>query len=84
MSADHRRDDPLDATVGLLVKALRVIGQSGDPDGANRLAAQAWLRLRDVDPRQAERINGAMHYLARLPQTTQPDPTSSPTTPEES
>nr|WP_231979621.1 DUF2249 domain-containing protein [Tessaracoccus coleopterorum] len=72
MATEAGLDGPLDATVGYLIKALRAVGRSGDPDAANRLAAQAWLRLRDVDPRQAERINGAMHYLARLPRQRGP------------
>lgn len=64
----ERHDDALAATVGHLIKALRAVGHAGEPDTANRLAAQAWLALRDDHARQAERLNGAMHYLARLPQ----------------
>lgn len=70
--AGEGRDDELTVTVGYLIKALRAIGRSGDPDAANRLAAQAWLALRDARPREAERLNGAMHYLARLPQSPRP------------
>ncbi len=51
----------------MLVKALRGLGAAGRPVAASRLAAQAWWVLRDEWPRQAERINGTMHYLARLP-----------------
>lgn len=83
MSAEAGPEEPLAATVGYLIKTLRALGRSGNPDGANRLAAQAWLALRDDAPRQAERINGAMHYLVRLPQVTRPDTTSSPDTMEE-
>lgn len=61
-------DDALVPTVDVLLRTLRALGDAGQPDAANRLAARAWLALRDAHPRQAERVNGAMHYLARLPQ----------------
>lgn len=78
MSADDHHSEALATTTGYLIKALRALGRSGDPDTANRLAAQAWLALRDEHPRQAERLNGAMHYLVRLPQTRAADsPTAS-------
>lgn len=83
MTEDGHDDESLAATVGYLLKALRLVGKSGDPDAANRLAAQAWLALRDEHPRQAERLNGAMHYLARLPQTTDPDSGASPNNQED-
>lgn len=83
MSHVSQQRDPLPATVDVLIKTLRTLGQKGYPDAANRLAAQAWLALRDTRPRQAERINGAMHYLARLPQETQAGPTGSPATQED-
>jgi hypothetical protein len=62
--------DELVRTVDVLVKTLRALGQAGQPDTANRLAARAWWVLRERRPREAERINGAMHYLARLPEQT--------------
>lgn len=62
--------DPLPATAELLVKALRALGQAGQPDAASRLAAKAWWVLRTSHPREAERLNGALHYLARLPSET--------------
>ncbi|MBD9698400.1 hypothetical protein IGS67_02680 [Flavimobilis sp. GY10621] len=60
-------DTTLVATVDVLLRALRALGSAGRPDAANRLAARAWLALRDEHPRQAERINGTMHHLARQP-----------------
>lgn len=80
--AGRHDDDALAATVGHLTKALRALGHSGNPDAANRIAAQAWLALRDEHPRQAERLNGAMHYLARLPQRPGTEPTTDPITQE--
>lgn len=52
--------------VTLFTKALRALGRAGHADEASRLAAQAWWGFKDTDPRAAERINGTMHYLARL------------------
>jgi len=75
-------DDTLVATVDVLLRALRALGEAGQPDAASRLAARAWLALRDEHPRQAQRVNGTMHHLARLPQ--EPSTTAgSPTTQED-
>ena len=52
--------------VTLFTKALRALGEAGKPDEASTLAAQAWWALKDTDARGAERVNGTMHYLARL------------------
>lgn len=64
-------DADIAATVGgltdILVKSVRALGAAGEPDLASRLAAKAWWVLK-AWPRQAERVNGTMHYLARLPQ----------------
>ncbi|MDO5738563.1 MAG: hypothetical protein Q4P07_00265 [Ornithinimicrobium sp.] len=56
----------LSTTTEVLIKCLRALGQNGQPDAASRLAAKAWWALKDVSPRDAERVNGAMHFLARL------------------
>lgn len=53
--------------VVLFSKALRELGDAGRPVAANRLAAKAWWAIKDSDPRGAHRINGVMHYLAKLP-----------------
>jgi len=55
----------------VLTRALRRLGQAGYPDDANRLAARAWSAIRHHRPSDAERLNGTMHYLARLPTTEQ-------------
>jgi uncharacterized protein (DUF2249 family) len=49
-----------------LVRALRRIGDLGDPETANRLAGTAYAHIRRDEPLAAERLNGVMHYLARL------------------
>lgn len=54
--------------VTLFTKALRKLGEAGEVDAACKLAADAWWSLKDTDERAAERVNGTMHYLARLPQ----------------
>lgn len=60
--------------IKLFAKALRRLGQAGQPEEANRLAAQAWWALKDTDPDAAEHINGVMHYLARLQESDLPAP----------
>jgi hypothetical protein len=74
MTAPAQRSDEIVGTVDVLVKTLRALGRAGHPETANRLAARAWWVLRDTRPREAERINGAMHYLARLPACDNPVP----------
>lgn len=72
-------EEALAGTTDVLVKTLRALGQAGRPDAASRLAAKAWWVLRDVSPREAERVNGAMHFLARLPAEPGAEPTEAPT-----
>ena len=72
--------DALAETTDVLVKALRALGQVGHPDVASRLAAKAWWALRGTRPREAARVNGAMHYLARLPVEPGALPTEAPAT----
>lgn len=52
--------------VKVLSRALRVLGDDGRADVASRLAAQAWVLCRQEHPAAAERLNGLMHYLARV------------------
>jgi hypothetical protein len=75
-------EEALVETTDLLVKSLRALGQAGHPDAASRLAAKAWWALRSTRPREAERVNGAMHYLARLPAEPGAQPTAAPATKE--
>ncbi len=60
--------DLVNGTTDILLRALRELGKSGKPDSANRLAARAWVLLKSNYPREAQRLNGLMHYLARLPE----------------
>lgn len=62
-------DSDRDRLTGILVRALRSIGELGEPEAANRLAAEAYAELRHGAPREAERINGVMHHLVRLERT---------------
>lgn len=50
--------------LGLLLQALKDLGDAGQADRANRLAASAYVCLRKRDPEQAQRINVLMHRLA--------------------
>ncbi|MEU5990055.1 DUF2249 domain-containing protein [Spirillospora sp. NPDC047418] len=65
--------EPVAALTRLLSRAVRALGQAGRPDQASRLAADAWSALRHEHPAEAERINGVMHYLARLPEGERTD-----------
>ena len=51
-----------------LVQACRQLGKAGRPSDAMRIAAEGWSALWTSYPDDAERINGVMHYLARLEQ----------------
>ncbi|TAM48333.1 MAG: hypothetical protein EPN61_03795 [Burkholderiaceae bacterium] len=55
--------DPLAALNRLFVQALLRMGGAGEIDAACRLAAQGWSLLRHDQPKEAERLNGAMHNL---------------------
>lgn len=46
-------------------RCVRALADAGEPVDASRLAAEAWSLLRRTHPTQAERLNRAMHYLAR-------------------
>ena len=59
-------DSAADGLAGVLIKALRRLGTAGQPQAANRLAAEAYMSVRRDEPRIASRIDGVMHHLARL------------------
>jgi uncharacterized protein (DUF2249 family) len=50
----------------LLIRAVRALGNEGQTELACRIAAEAWAALRKAHPEEAERLNGALHYLTRL------------------
>jgi len=59
-------DRTVAALTKVLARALRELGDSGAPESASRLAAQAWVAVRGEHRPQAERLVGVLHYLARL------------------
>ena len=61
------QDELIAELTAVLAKSLRALGKAGQPDEASRLGATGWSLLRHDHPREAEKINGTMHYLARLP-----------------
>lgn len=66
MSVTGRADE--DAVIALnrvFVRALLALGAAGESEQACRLAAGAWSMLRHTYPREAERLNGALHALTR-------------------
>lgn len=48
------------------IHACRQLGKAGRPSDAMRIAATGWGAIWTTHPEDAERINGVMHYLARL------------------
>lgn len=82
MSGQADVRDVVEETTQVLVKALRSLGQAGFPDAASRLAAKAWWVLAEQHPRQAEHVNGVLHFLARLPVEDGAPATSAPVTEE--
>ena len=62
--------EALDALGVVLVDALRALAVAGQPEAACRLAGRAYAALRRGHPAQAQRINGFMHRLVRLTDTT--------------
>ena len=61
------QDELITELTAVLAKSLRALGKADQPDEASRLGATGWSLLRHDHPREAEKINGTMHYLARLP-----------------
>ena len=47
----------------ILASSLRELGALGENEKACELAAQAWSILREVDAKEAERMNGVLHQL---------------------
>jgi hypothetical protein len=58
----------VDALTRILAHTCRKLGKAGHPSAAAQLAAEGWSLLRDDYPDDAERLNGAMHFLSRLEQ----------------
>lgn len=58
----------VDALTRILARTCRELGKAGNPSSASRLAAEGWSLLRDEYPDDAERLNGALHFLSRLEQ----------------
>ncbi len=54
----------------VLARALRALGENGQPVHASRLAGAAWAALHHERPSDAERFTGLLHYLVRLPDQT--------------
>mgnify|MGYP001555384857 CR=1 FL=1 len=66
--------DPLAALNRLFVQALLRLGDAGEIDAACRLAAQGWSLLRHDQPKEAERLNGAMHNLTNPRRNSRREP----------
>ncbi|MEO6943221.1 MAG: hypothetical protein ABI053_00740 [Lacisediminihabitans sp.] len=64
--ADGEIPDVIDGLTRVLAKACRQLGDAGHPREAGKLAADGWVLLREHHPREADRLDGTMHYTARL------------------
>ncbi len=64
----HPHAETVRELTALFAKSLRRLGQAGAVEDANRLGGQAFVLLMRGFPESAERVNGVMHFLARLPQ----------------
>jgi uncharacterized protein (DUF2249 family) len=64
-------DATVDRLADVLVRALRALGGAGEPEAANRLAAEAYSAVRHDHQRAAQRLDGVMHHLVRLERTDQ-------------
>lgn len=58
-------EDLVAALTGVIDQTVRALADAGMPAEASRFAARAWASLRASHPDEAERLNRAMHYLAR-------------------
>lgn len=47
----------------IFIQALKRLGEAGETDAACKLAAQGWSLLRQDRPADAQRLNGALHFL---------------------
>ncbi len=56
--------DCLQSLNRLLIQALKALRDKGEGDLACRIAADAWAVIRRVNVREAEKLNGALHFLA--------------------
>lgn len=63
MSARPDSVNPISALGRLTARALRMLGDAGEKEKACELAAEAWSALRREHPKEAERMNGVLHYL---------------------
>lgn len=57
----------------LFVKSLKALAVAGQEDEACTLAGQAWSVLRHDAPKEAERLNGLLHYLTAPKKTDKPE-----------
>ena len=49
----------------LFVRALKALGETGQSELACQLAAEGWSAIRGAHPDEAEKLNGALHFLTR-------------------
>jgi uncharacterized protein (DUF2249 family) len=57
--------EPLPQLNRLFVRALKALGDAGQRELACQLAAEGWSQIRLRHAEEAEKLNGALHYLTR-------------------
>ncbi len=65
MRMNRMPDDVLTALNRLFIRSLRELGNAGLDDIACRLAGEGWALMRHDHSREAERLNGVLHFLTR-------------------
>jgi len=63
---DAAESQTIAALTRILARALRALGECGEPERASRLAAQAWVAVRGDHRAEAGRFAGVLHHLSRL------------------
>lgn len=66
-------DDVVDGLARLLARACRRLADDGRTREASRFAADGWVLLRAAHPKQAARMDGLMHHIARQEQRLEED-----------
>lgn len=56
----------VDGLARVLARTCRRLAEAGLPQDAGRLAADGWALLRRTHADQAQRLDGTMHYIARV------------------
>lgn len=65
--ADVAPKGPVAQLNELFIRSLKSLSEAGQTDLACRLAGEGWKELKGQYPAEAERLNGALHWLTKPP-----------------